>query len=131
MSSPFSILGPATKTTPQRWFFYLFVLSFLSCVDSGHRRFSPSCPISSIGRFFRHIPSSFFVSRFTRPQTPEPRPECAQCRCSTSPLRSVSSARFVYCVQIGFRHFHRKISIYLHISKIFCNFAAQKSNCWP
>ena len=25
MSSPFSILGPATKTTPQRWFFVLFL----------------------------------------------------------------------------------------------------------
>ncbi len=27
MSSPFSILGPATKTTPQRWFFLCFLFA--------------------------------------------------------------------------------------------------------
>ena len=125
MSSPFSILGPATKTTTQRWFFvlYPFAFHFLSCMGSGHRRFNPSCPISAIGRY------SYLASleRLFRPcvSLRVARPLRPQCGCSTFPLRSVSSARFVYCVQIGFGHFHRKISIYLHISKIFCNFAAQ------
>ena len=56
------------------------------------------------------------------------RPLRSQCGCSTFPSRSVSSA-FLRIPSNIIRHFfHRKISIFLHISKIFCNFAAQNQN---
>ena len=56
---------------------FFFFLSGL-----GHRQISPSLSALCVRTVIRHIPSSVFVSRFTRPQTPEVCPECAQCGCS-------------------------------------------------